>query len=173
MALPILLLGAIAVKAQNSNVILYETRLETKKIPVVVSESVQRDFPNAKITESVSVPAKLYEQKWVVVDQNQHPENMDYIEVNLSGKNMHSTAIYTTQGKLVSSREVLKKAQLPETVRQAIKTRYPDWKDRRDKEVIKNGKHEITHYIVFLKKGWHEERVVFDPNGKVLHRFEI
>lgn len=173
MSLPFMFVGAFAAQAQTDATVLWESKLETKKIPAVVSEQVHKDFPNARITETYSLPAHLYEQKWVLVQQNPAPQNINYVEVQLNGKDMHYAAVYTPQGTLLNSREVLKHAALPPAVSQAIAAHYPGWTERRDKEVVKNGKHEITRYIVFLKKGWREERVVLDPDGKVLHHIDV
>ena len=74
MSLPFMFVGAFAAQAQTDATVLWESKLETKKIPAVVSEQVHKDFPNARVTETYSLPANLYEQKWVLVQQNPAPQ---------------------------------------------------------------------------------------------------
>lgn len=171
-SLPILLFGAIVAQAQDVTV-LYETKLENKKVPAVIMEQVGKDFPGAKLDETYLIPAKLYEQKWVVIEKNDVPNDVDKVEVYLKGKGMRYSAVYSPDGKLLHSREVQKGVALPTAVSKVIADHYPKWKENRDREVLKDGKKEITHYIVFLKNGWREQRLVISPAGKVLHRFEL
>lgn len=165
--------SAFVVSAQTTATVVYEAKLENKKVPVAVVEQVQKDFPNARLEETYLLPAQLYEQNWVVVQKNQPQQPVDYYEVRLSGKNVHSSAVYSPQGELLNSREVLKDAPLPPVVGRTLVTQYPGWTERRNKEVIKNGRKEVVHYIVFLKKGWREERVVLNPQGEIEHRFTL
>jgi hypothetical protein len=158
--------------AQTDSKVVYETKLENAKVPFSILEQVKKDFPDYTIQETLLVPAKLYEQKWIIVQKSEPIAATDYYEVYLTGKNIHSTAAYTPKGILLHSREVLKEVALPAAVTNTIEARFTDWKQVRDKEVIRNGKREITHYIVFLKNGWREQRVVLNASGDVLHRFE-
>jgi hypothetical protein len=171
--LSFLFLASVAVQAQTSATVLYESKVETIKVPAVIVEQTTKDFPGFTVDETLLVPSKLYEQRWVQVQKNDMVGPLDYYEVQLKGKNMHSVAAYTPEGKLLNSREVLKNVVVPSAVSATLLKQYPGWTDRRDKEVIKNGKKEVTHYIMHLKKGWKEERVVLDPQGNIVHRFVI
>ena len=172
-SLPILLLGAFALRAQDIPTVLYEAKLETMKVPAVIKDRVKTDFPGSSIEETYLLPARLYQQKWIVVEKKEMTAPADYYEVHLSGRNMIYDAVYTPTGELLHSREVLKDVALPAAVSKALSDHFANWIENRDREVIRNGKKEITHYIVFLKKGRREQRVVFNPQGEVLHRFEL
>lgn len=166
-------LSLFTLSAQNGDVVVFAKKLETKKIPSVLRTEIQKDFPSFTLDGVELLPSKLYEQRWVVQQSNPFPADMEYYQVELKGKDSHSIAVYTPKGQLLHSREVLKNAKLPLEVAQSVANQYPGWMEWRDKEIIKNGKKEITDYVVFLKKGMKEERVVLNPQGKILHHFEI
>jgi len=167
------LLGLFTLNAQTEDEVVYAKKLETKKIPAILHAEIKKDFPTYSLEGVELLPIKLYEQRWVVLDKKPFPDGTEFYEVDLKGKDFHSSAVYSMKGQLMNSREVFKNAKLPAEVAQSIVSRYPGWMERRDKEVIRNGKKEITHYIVFLKKGMKEERVVLNPQGKILHHFEM
>ena len=172
-SLPFLLLGVSALRAQSEPTVLYEAKLETKMVPTVIVDQIKNDFPGFVINETYLIPAKLYQQKWVVVEKNEMTNPADIYEVHMSGKNMNFDAVYSAKGVLLHSREIQKDVALPAAVSRTLSEHFANWNESRDREVIKNGKKEITHYIVFLKKGHREQRVVLSPEGKVLHRFEL
>jgi hypothetical protein len=166
-------LGVFTISAQNGDVVVFAKKLETKKIPTALRSEIQKDFPTYTLDGVELLPSKLYEQRWVMQQSNPFPADMQYYEVDLKGKDFHSSAVYTAKGQLLHSREVLNNAKLPLEVAQSIASYYPGWVEWREKEIIKNGKKEVTDYVVFLKKGMKEERVVLNPQGKILHHFEI
>lgn len=170
----LLMLGLTTLSAQtDGGEVVFAKKLETKKIPSALKAEIQKDYPSYTLDGVELLPSKLYEQRWVVQQKNAFPADMKYYEVDLKGKNSHSSAVYTPDGQLLHSREVLKNAELPLAVAQSLKEHYPGWMEWRNKEVITNGKKEVTHYLVFLKKGTKEEKIVLNPQGAVLHHLMI
>lgn len=167
-------LSAATLNAQSDgSEVVFAKKLETKEVPKALKAEIQKDYPSYTLDGVELIPNKLYEQRWVVQQKNKFPADMKYYEVDLKGANSHSSAVYTPDGQLLHSREVLKNAELPLAVAQSLKNHYPGWMEWRNKEIITNGKKEITHYLVFLKKGTKEEKVVLNPQGAVLHHLLI
>ena len=160
----LLLLAAGAVSAQDE---LFEAKLTKEKVPAVVLASVEKDFPDAIITEYNALPVTILEEGWVITKDKPMDGKYDTYYLTIKGKNFDGKATYNANGELVSAQEYAKDIPLPLNVERAIGKRYPGWGISKDhmSSTFYKGDRKKTYYHVKLSKGPEYVTVVFDGHG--------
>jgi hypothetical protein len=157
--------------AQSSSVRIKAAEAE---IPVNVLESFKRDFKGGEGEEWAILPAKLVNEEYIVSEYNaQSGTKPSYYSVKIKGSNVHSEALYDTNGKLVRMKEVVKNTALPNEVRNVINKRNPGYSIVKDNEIIKKGKSTVTFYRVTILKGKEKKVITVDPHGGHLKEKKI
>jgi hypothetical protein len=143
--------------------------LTKDKIPAAVNQAVSKDFRNGQPVKWGNFPYVLKEYGWVVDKaDNTKP---DYYEVFIkteNGSDMY--AIYSSDGKLIRSKEILRNMPLPKSIEEALfKSEYKDWKKTGDLEKITNFMNaQKSHYIVTVEKNNKTHHLYFDDAGTML-----
>ena len=150
---------------------IFSAKLKKEKVPVVIIESIEEDFPDFTITEYYGVPMDVVDDVWFIdEDRNAEDEDFDTYSVLLKGKKSYINATYDKEGNLLSSREKLTDALLPYTIRVAVGTHFPGWAVIGDKIIMTTHKGHVkkAHYKVKLKKDNKEFYALFDASGNLL-----
>jgi hypothetical protein len=152
--------------------VLFEVKLAKEKVPTVIIESVQEDFPGFIMEEFDAVPIEYVEDDVIVNKNFNSDEDYDTYEISLSSKGRHITAIYDKKGTLISLVEKIKNAILPIAVVRNVEKAYPGWAFEKDnyKMVHYNGLKEKKRYKITLEKGIKRMKVYTDANGKILNK---
>lgn len=79
-------------------------------------------------------------------------------------------AMYDYDGKIVKTVERYKNVQLPEEVRMAVKSNYPEWKIVKDVYHVsfQEGKDAKKYFILKLEKGNETKRLKLDDKGNYM-----
>jgi hypothetical protein len=146
-----------------------ELSLSKDKIPDVIKQAVQKDFVNGEPVKWGIFPQVLQEYGWVV-DKSSNSAT-DFYEVYIKTKDGSDMfAIYSKDGKLLRSKEVIKNLPLPQAVRTALaNSEYKDWTIKGDVAKVTDYKNKVSvHYIVKVTKNNKVHNLYFDENGKRL-----
>lgn len=146
------------------------TRVKKGEEPQAVMTSVKKDFPDAVVKDLAFLPHALYGQQWVVSERNGDLANTStqFYQVSAAGSGKQFTAVYDKSGKLLSYKEIIKHAELPEAVKNAIWTKFPGWQITGDREKIRlNHKKDLIAYRVDLSKGKERQHVFLDGEGHI------
>jgi hypothetical protein len=99
-------------------------------------------------------------------------DNVKFYQVNIKEGPQSYQAVYDKHGKLHYSKRIIKHAELPQAVVDAITVAHPDYKIINDREKITsdpNGKLNIVYHVTIQKKEHGILRGMFvDPTGKIL-----
>lgn len=154
---------------------LVATRAKRKEVPQSVTNAIKKDFPNLNISGLKVVPSDVYKREWEVreIGQVGSSDKANFYTVAMNGKNFHAHALYNGDGKLVYYREVVENTALPETVAKAIREQFPEWTLAGDREVIKNGRKEITYYRVRVENGKEQMHLFLNPSGQLLKKTRV
>jgi len=146
------------------------TRVKKGEEPQAVMASVKKDFPNAVVKDLAFLPYALYGREWAVTERSDDMANTtnQFYQVMASGSGKQFTAVYDKNGKLLSYKETIKHAELPEAVKNTIWTKFPGWQITGDREKIRiNHKKDLIAYRVDLSKGKERQHVFLDGQGNV------
>ncbi|GAB3926612.1 PepSY-like domain-containing protein [Larkinella terrae] len=148
------------------------THVKKGEEPQQVMDAVKADFPNSIVTDVAFLPHALYGHEWAVSENKNTDENIEmlYYRVAANSPTLNYTAVYNKDGKLLSFKEIVKQALLPDAVTKTISNQFADWKIVGDQERIQYGKSSSNYYRVELAKGKAREKVFFDSNGTVLRK---
>ena len=168
----LLLLAAGAVSAQDE---IFAAKLSRDKVPAVVLTSVEKDFPNATITEFKALPVTIMEEGWVITKNKPMDGKYDTYYLTVKGNNFDGEATYDADGNLMSAHEYARNIALPHNVARAIAIRYPGWGIGKDHmtTTFYRGDKQKTYYHVDLMKGAEHEKVVFDAHGNEVNAGRI
>lgn len=151
--------------------VLYAVKLKKEKVPATVIASIEKDFPDAAITEYTAVPVEIVGEDFMI-NTNKESKDYDTYEVKISGKSFIGTAMYDSQGNLMYSNELIKNTALPYNIRYCIGKNYPGWTVEGDREFIttyRNGSQK-SYYHVKLMKGKEKVNVAIDAHGNLMHK---
>ena len=168
----LLLLAAGAVSAQDE---IFAAKLTRDKVPAVVLASVEKDFPDATITEYQALPVTIMEEGWVITKNKPMDGKYDTYYLTVKGNNFDGEVTYDADGNLVSAHEYARNVALPHNVARAIAIHHPGWapgKDHMTTTFYRGGKQK-TYYHVDLMKGAEHEKVVFDAHGNEVNAGRI
>jgi uncharacterized membrane protein YkoI len=141
--IPILILSFL-----NSPVGGQEKELKGADVPVAVTRTLSREFPKAVVS------------KWSKEIEN----GKTTYEAGISEGSRRRDAVFSEQGSLIATEQDMDVANLPDKIKNAIQTKYPDAALYKAERIESNGK---TQYEVQILKGSRKE-VLLDFNGKIL-----
>lgn len=142
--------------------------------PQAVMNAIHSDFPQAVVTDLGFLPSVLYGEQWNIRTDGVAATNTDmqYYQVNIREGNNRYKALYDKEGKLQASKQIIKHAELPQTVINAVAKAHPDYKIINDREKITSdatGKLNVVYHVTIQKKEHGVLRGMFiDPAGKVI-----
>jgi len=158
--------------AQNIQLPTVEIRAGQELVPQAVKEAVIKDFgeshkPFAWVNNESTFDASQWEQSTNVL-------NLDIFNYTLSTRTSNGSsldAVYSPDGKLITSREYLKNFKPDLHIMLALQgTAYKDWslsKDYLVKRVSSNGS-EKERITLVMQKGNSKKTVQFDNSGKMI-----
>ncbi|MBL0742721.1 hypothetical protein [Chryseolinea lacunae] len=159
--------AGLAAQAQSNTETFLLTRVKKGEEPTAVMTAIKQDFPKAIVGDLNILPAKLYGERWSVnLDDHLNGATPDFYMVNMKEAGEQYKAVYDKNGNLVSSKTVLKKADLPEEVSAAIHQKYPDWSIVNDREKItthQGAVREVFH--VEIHKNKQHRNLFVNPDG--------
>ena len=176
-AIPVFLAGSLltlgSAMAQIESETVTAQKVKKEEVPTTVVASVEEDFPDKTVEDFALIPAKVYQEDWVVSKSEQGVTDEStfdpqYYQVEFSGKGESGKAVYNSAGELIHSKEIIKDESLPEAITKKIADQYPDYQITKDKEVIKDGNKKVDYYQVEIKKGKDKEKLYFSENGEML-----
>ena len=158
--------------------VLFTAKLKKEEVPIVVSQSVEEDFPDGTMIEYYGIPVDIVEDVWYVkASQADNEKDYDTYYISLSGKNGQLHAVYDKDGNLMSEHQVLKDAPLPHIIQKAVGKHFPGWALGKDKIIMTThqGEHNKVLYKVQLNKGNENFDAVFDANGNLVkgHQYSV
>jgi hypothetical protein len=147
--------------------------LKKENVPVSIVQAVNKSFQNGVALEWYSFPYLLKEYGWAFKSEGDKTignASPDLYAVHIrTSEGSRVDAIYTKDGKLVRSKEVVINTLIPLPVMKAIeKGQYKDWRIVGDRSVIKVAQHSIVHYAVKVEKDNNKRTLYFDKNGNQL-----
>jgi hypothetical protein len=142
------------------------------KVPAPVASAIKKDFITGQVMQWYTFPYLFKKYGWNVLNTNemkgkQKPDRYAvYVKANDGSR---IDAVYTSKGKLIREREVLKNIALPLQVAHAIaSSKYKGWVIDKDKVIITDGIKNTKEYIVTVEKGQNSKTLYYDDNGSVL-----
>lgn len=118
--------------------------INMKDVPAPVKDAFTKEYANATDVE------------W--------EKEMEYYNVEFDVNRMDNEVWYNASGTAVKKEQDITEADLPQSVRDAIKSGYADY---RLDDIEKVWQNNVTSYKLELEKGNDEIHVTFDANGKV------
>lgn len=153
-----------------------EVRVKLKEtdVPIAVLESFKKDF-NGNVSRGWEiVPIDIIREEYVVTSFGDlNGEKPTEFAVKIKGPQVWGEAIYDADGLLKFSKTVIKDTALPPAVTKAVMKGFPGYSILKDQETIKQGKSDIIHYRVIVKKGKEKRAVSIDQSGKILHERKL
>lgn len=158
--------GAVAQDSETLTI----KRIEKKTVPMAVIASVEKEYPEGIVELWESIPMESFESYYVVSEKNdlKPGEKPEYYQVTMKGTKSKTVAVYNEYGNLIHSRETIKDAALPESVRSAIVTNYPGWKITGDRELIRENIGKKVTFKVDLSRGKEKSTLIMDGEGQVI-----
>ncbi|WP_041615919.1 hypothetical protein [Spirosoma linguale] len=145
-------------------------RVKKGEEPQEVMTILKNDFPDAIVKDIAFLPKALNNREWAVKElDNSGSADVRFYDVQASSDNMKFEAVYDRTGKLLSFKETLNQATLPEPVMNTLNEQFSGWRVLGNQERLKiNSKTTKIVYRVELAKAKTEKHVYLDDNGKVL-----
>jgi hypothetical protein len=147
--------------------------LKKDNIPVSIIQAVNTSFQNGTALEWYSFPYVIKEYGWAFKNTGNATTgdaSPDLYAVHIkTSKGSRVDAIYSKDGKLIRSKEVIVNATLPAPVVKAIETgQYKNWTIVGDRSVITVARDNTVHYSVKVEKDNMKHALYFDKNGNQL-----
>ncbi len=165
----IIALGVISVtsSAQITEVVL--TPVKNGEAPQALLDSIKKAFPHPVSQTLSTITAATYGEAWnVSINPASAELNPLYYHVYMRGKNGIQTLIYDKQGNLLKVKQVIKNSEIPDKVKNTLKTKYAGWSTVGNEERITNANGRIgIEYKVILKKGIIKKAVFIGQEGDV------
>jgi|GEM_PF-1708856 len=168
----ILALFPVLLYAQRIELPSVEIQYRQDKVPAVVKDAALRDFgPDHKPMAWITPQSVYNTTRW---EQTENVDNMDIYSYALHTGTTNGDrldAIYSPEGKRISSREFMKNFRTPENILMTLyKGEYKDWSVKNNFHVIKslsNGS-EKERYKFVLVKGKEKKNLYFDNEGNIV-----
>jgi hypothetical protein len=139
----------------------------------VVSE-VEMDFNSIKPVEKALNSFARMPLRWKITQEDfntfSNGEELKYINVVTNYKDGQRNSTYNAKGDLVSFKETVNNAPLPEIAESTIKTQYPNWNEVGDKEFIDSNAKKSDYYKVQVTNGNAKKNLYFDLSGNELNK---
>jgi hypothetical protein len=142
------------------------TVLKKNNIPTTVVKAAQRDFNIDDTLTWTKFPYAIHEYGWVY-DKGASDIKPDRYEVNMKSQEGNDLfAVYSADGNLIASRELLRNVPVPPSVRESLsKSKYNDWKIVGDEELIRyyHDKNSVEqHFRLTVEKGNAKRSISFN-----------
>jgi hypothetical protein len=138
--------------------------------PKGVMDAIKKDFPKAIVSDLAILPGKLYGEQWSVdFKDDLNGATPELYRVNLKEGSESYQAVYDKSGKMLSSKTIIKEAQLPAGVTKTISAKYPDWKVANDREKItykKGALKEVYHVQIHQNNTYRS--LFLDGSGRLI-----
>ncbi len=147
--------------------------LKSNDVPQDVKQSVQKSFMDGTVIKWYSFPYTLKQYGWAYKNEINNNSmdtrpNMYAVHIKTSDGSWVD-AVFSKDGKLIRSKEVIKNSELPAPIINAIeKSKYHDWGITDDRVVIKDNKNKTICYSVQVQKDNKKHNLYFDANGMQL-----
>lgn len=145
--------------------------LTKDKVPPAVVKSVSTNFAMNNPVTWTKFPYALKEYGWVY-DIGASDINLDHWQVIMKTKgNSELSAIYSSTGELLQTREVMANALVPSYVKEDLaNSQYKDWTIVGSKEIIKyyhdhDAKNVEQHFRLTVEKGKARRSLSFNYKG--------
>jgi hypothetical protein len=156
-------------QAQHINLPTMVIKVSQDKVPLKVKEAFLKDFGEGHKPFAWATAQTLFDTyEW---EQRTNVKNMEIYTYALHTETTVGSsldAVYTADGKLINSRELVKDFEPPRNILSALQnSKYKDWVIAKDFHIIKisNGSNEKEHYDFRLTKGNAKKTVYFDKYG--------
>jgi len=156
---------------QTEIVPIEQITLKENQIPKTLVNSVTKDFSEGKPIEWQNFPFIFKKYGWVIEDTANYTLKPEYFYVLIKAKDGSKlNAVYSPDGKLIRSREILRTAPLPTEIAATLaKSEYKDWEVVGDKERITDYSANISrHYVIKIRKNKKTKVLYFDVKGNML-----
>jgi hypothetical protein len=156
---------------EDAEVPIEEITLKKDMIPAQVQQAVSKDFTYGEPVQWSNFPYLFKEYGWTAIKNEATTEKPDrYAVILKSKKGGNLYAVYSADGTLLRSREILKNGPLPKAVENALlNSEFKDWKVDADKELIQDySKKVVKHYVVKVEKDNKKRLLYFDEQGNIL-----
>jgi hypothetical protein len=150
--------------------------LKKDQIPAEVQKSVGKDFTYGEPIQWSNFPYLFQKYGWSIANNGDETIQPDRYDVMIKSKNGGTlNAVYSADGKLLRSREVLKNGPLPLAVEKSInQSEYKDWRIQADKELIQDFENNgLKHYIVRVENGDEKKALYFDEQGNLMAKKKV
>jgi hypothetical protein len=114
------------------------------------------------------IPSGIQVDKYKFIDLTDEVDNPDSYDVLLSGKRFNGEVLYDESGKVISYKEELKDAHLPDNVVSAIEAKYLGSRFTKDHEVIKDDRNITDQYKVYFVDGKKHGSALVDADGNII-----
>lgn len=126
-------------------------KLKEAEVPIAVKEGFKLAYPGIK--------AKEWEKEG------------DKYEAEFDLKKTETSAVFSTDGKLLETESEIALALLPKTVSEYVSKNYPGHKITEASKITETGTGKV-YYEAEITKGKDETDLVFDENGTFLQKEE-
>lgn len=131
---------------------------------LVTTISVAQNLNPSELPEAVQNAFMQDNAKGTDVEWKRDMENY---KVEFDIGRMEHEIWFTPSGKVIKTEQEMTEADLPQTIRDVIKSKYKGY-NVDDVEMM--WQNDTTTYEVELEKGKEEWELVFDSKGKILHK---
>ena len=142
------------------------------KVPPALDKTIQKDFMTGQVMQWYTFPYLFKKYGWQVLNPQEMKgkEKPDRYAVYVKADDgSRIDAVYTSNGKLIREREVMKDVALPQSIMDAIaNSKYKNWSIDKDKILITDGIKNTKEYIVKVENGTHSKTLYYDEDGSVL-----
>ena len=159
-------------QAQEIQLPTVEIKVTQDKVPPTVKSAFLKDFGEGhKPIVWATTQTNFDTYGW---EQTVNVRNQEIIYYALHTKTTVGSTLdvlYTPDGKLVRSREEIKKFEPPSTILASLeKSNYKDWKIAKDVHIVKvyGAGSTKEHYDLKMEKGRQKKVVYFDKDGNML-----
>lgn len=126
-------------------------KLTVKTLPANIIESFRQDYPNARFISSIK----------------QTNKGISHYVINCSDGDAKRIIHYDTEGKIVTTEEIITIERLPEPIANSIAKRYPKSRISKIKLSTKDSQSE---YAVLISEKKKKSEVIFSPNGSIIRK---
>jgi hypothetical protein len=161
---------AAMVMAQAQTEVLTLEAVKKGAEPKEVMDAIKQDFPKAIVGDLNFLPSLMYGEHWSAdLKDNLNGAAPNHYQVSLREKNERFTAAYDKNGKLLSTKTIIKDGALPSEITKTIVSKYPTWKivNDREKIIYKNGVLKEAYRIQISEDKMHRI-LFFDGSGKLI-----
>lgn len=114
----------------------------------------------------VPAPVKdAFSKEYAKATDVEWKKDMENYKVEFDLNRMENEVWYNASGTVVKKEQDIAEAELPQAVRDAVKSGYADY---RLDDIEKVWQNNATSYQLELEKGNEDKHVTFDANGKVI-----